>query len=34
MLFNHIRDKLQFSYEDLSFFKGLKRAMLRINNNF
>lgn len=31
---NYIRDELQFSHEDISFFKGLKRAILRINNDF
>ena len=29
-----MRDKLRFSHENVLFFKGLKRAILRINNNY
>jgi len=31
---SHIRDKLRFSHKDLSSFKGLKRAILKIDNDF
>jgi len=31
---HHIHNKLQFSHEDISIFEGLKRAILRINNDF
>jgi len=34
VLSSHMRDKLRFSHENMSFFEGLKRAMLRINNNY
>jgi len=33
-LLSHIRDKLCFSHKDVLFFKGLKKAVLRINNDF
>jgi len=31
---NRIRDKLRFSHEDVSTFEGLKRAVMRIDNDF
>jgi len=31
---NHVRDKLRFSHEDVSTFEGLKRAVMRIDNDF
>ena len=34
VLSNHIRDKLWFIHKDISSFEGLKRAVLRINNDF
>jgi len=30
----HIRDELHFSHEDISSFEGLKRAVMRIDNNY
>ena len=33
-ILNHIRDELRFSHEDVSTFEGLKRAVMRIDNNF
>ena len=34
MLPNHIREELRFSHEDVSSFKGLKRAVMQIDNDF
>ena len=31
---NHICDELRFSHEDVSTFEGLKRAVMRIDNDF
>jgi len=31
---DHIRDELRFSHEDVSMFEGLKRAVMRIDNDF
>jgi len=31
---DHICDKLRFSHEDVSTFEGLKRAVMRIDNDF
>jgi len=31
---NCICDKLRFSHEDVSMFEGLKRAVIRIDNDF
>jgi len=33
-LSSHIRDELRFSHEDTSHFEGLKRAVLRIGNDY
>jgi len=34
VLLSRIRDELHFSHEDVLSFKGLKRAVLRIDNDF
>jgi len=31
---DHIHDELRFSHEDISTFEGLKRAVMRIDNDF
>jgi len=31
---NRVRDELRFSHEDVSTFEGLKRAVMRIDNDF
>jgi len=31
---NHVCDELRFSHENVSMFEGLKRVVMRINNNF
>jgi len=31
---NHVHDELRFSHKDVSTFEGLKRAVMRINNDF
>jgi len=31
---DRIRDELRFSHEDISTFEGLKRAVMRIDNDF
>jgi len=31
---NHVHDELRFSHEDVSTFEGLKRAVMRIDNDF
>ena len=33
-LLSRIRDELHFSHENISSFKGLKKAVLRIDNDF
>jgi len=33
-LSNWIRDELHFCHEDISTFEGLKRAVLRVDNNY
>ena len=33
-ILNHIRDELRFSHKDVLTFEGLKRAVMRIDNNF
>jgi len=34
VLLSHIRDELHFSHKDVLSFEGLKRAVLRIDNDF